>query len=88
MILKFQNLDFRFRLSDNPLNEDLRKYIDERAKNHIIMDDLNAKNTRWHCKNNDTKGKKLETIIDELNLYIINNKTPTYRSSGNVIGKN
>ncbi|RNA04297.1 RNA-directed DNA polymerase from mobile element jockey-like, partial [Brachionus plicatilis] len=47
--------------------------------------DLNAKSTKWSCKNNNSKGMSLENLIEKHNLFILNSNIPTYTSSGNIL---
>eukprot|EP00116_Pleurobrachia_bachei_P002757 sb/3463019/ len=71
------------------INEDTRKKLEETyqltIKNNwkwIILTDGNGRNLRWNDKTTNQRGKILETIIDNCQLYIENKgNTPTYNSS-------
>ena len=49
------------------------------------MGDLNAQNKFWHCKKDNQYGLHLETIINDKNIKVINNKTPTYTRGKSII---
>ena len=44
----------------------------------IIVGDLNAKTPTVGCRTYDESGKVLDKILTELDLLIMNDKTPTY----------
>ncbi|CAF1019683.1 unnamed protein product, partial [Brachionus calyciflorus] len=39
----------------------------------------------WYCKESNKKGEILEKIIEKFNLFIVNNSSPTYKKSGNIL---
>ena len=51
----------------------------------IILGDLNAKNTMWHCTNTDTKGEVLENIVCEFSWHILNSTKHTYIRGNSVL---
>ena len=57
----------------------------QQNKNILIMGDFNAKSQLWYCKDTNTRGDKLESLIEKHNLNIHNNETPTFNYSNNVI---
>ncbi|CAF0704716.1 unnamed protein product [Brachionus calyciflorus] len=67
------------------LDENLFDFIQKNYKNFLILGDLNSKSRSWYCKQSNENGKKLENIIDKYNFIVLNNQTPTYRRSQNVL---
>ena len=65
--------------------EYLNKYLNQNNKEVIIMGDLNAKHTNWFCPFDNRKGFFLNNVIFENNLVIINNNSPTYKFSKNIL---
>ena len=69
----------------SPINEKLFDYFYQNLKNFLILGDLNCKNTKWGCKNSNENEEKLEQILDKYNMIILNDFTPTYKRSQNVL---
>ena len=67
------------------INEDLFRFIDQSFQQYINLGDLNAKSRIWHCSESNKRGRCLEILINELQMHIINSKTPTYNRSKSVI---
>ena len=44
----------------------------------MLLGDFNSHNTTWECQKTNKKGTDLEKFINDNNLCILNNKTPTY----------
>ena len=64
----------------------LKRIINSLPKPILLMGDLNAHNPMWDesCTNADEAGKKIEDMIDELNMICLNEEsTPTYISYTN-----
>ena len=51
----------------------------------ICVGDFNATNSIWHCQRTNPRGKALEKIIFENDLFILNNNSPTSKKSNNII---
>ena len=51
----------------------------------ILVGDLNSTNISWSCVSTNTRGKRLENICSENNLFILNSNIPTSRKSTNII---
>ena len=51
----------------------------------ILLGDFNCHNAQWGCKDTNKKGKILEMIINENDMWLLNNCALTYvkPSSGN-----
>ena len=60
------------------INENKLQEIIKLPAPFIILGDFNCHSTLWGCKNTNQKGKNLETFINNNNLCIYNNKSPTY----------
>ena len=61
------------------INENkLQEIIKQLPAPFIILGDFNCHSTLWDCKNTNQTGKNLETFINNNNLCIYNNKSPTY----------
>ena len=71
--------------SIDTLNIRLFNYIINNFKKFIILGDLNALSKSWFCKTENAKGRQLNDLINEHSLVIMNNKTPTFRKSKNVL---
>ena len=71
--------------SSNSNFEFLDKYLYHNKKETIVMGDLNAKHPKWFCPHTNKKGICLNEIVDDHNLAVINNDTPTYKYSKNIL---
>jgi exonuclease III len=67
------------------INEQIFKTIRIKYKKIIILGDLNAKHAKWSCKTTNEKGSVLESILKNYDLQIVNNKTPIYPKSKNIL---
>ena len=55
------------------------------VKNAIICGDFNSKNILWKSNKTDYNGKNIQELLDEHNLYILNDGTGTHITySGNI----
>ncbi|RNA44358.1 RNA-directed DNA polymerase from mobile element jockey-like [Brachionus plicatilis] len=61
------------------LNEKLFEYATNNFKFFIIVGDFNAWNSNWFCPKSNKKGNVLLSTIEKLDLFILNNETPTYK---------
>ena len=43
-------------------------------KPFILLGDFNSHNTLWGCKENDTKGNRIENFINKNDVYLFNQK--------------
>lgn len=43
----------------------------------MIAGDMNAHNTTWNCEETDKNGERLQEIMKEKDLYIVNYDTKT-----------
>ena len=59
--------------------------IAKRNSKMILVGDLNSTNISWSCNSTNTRGKRLDNICSENNLFILNSSTPTSRKSTNII---
>ena len=65
----------------DPINEkELNKLIQQLPRPFILMGDFNSHNIIWGSKDTNQRGRKIEKIINNNNLYLLNNKTQTYLS--------
>ena len=63
----------------DPVDEvKFNKLMEQIPGPHILLGDLNSHSTVWGCLQTNKKGKDLEKIINNNNLCVLNNKTPTY----------
>ena len=62
----------------------LEKIINKTNKT-IIIGYLNATHQKWFCKKNNKNDISLNDFIDKHKLEIINDKTPTFKRSRNII---
>ena len=44
----------------------------------IILGDLNAQNTMWHCNSTNAKGRIIEKILQDQNISQLNDYSPTH----------
>ncbi|RNA15879.1 RNA-directed DNA polymerase from mobile element jockey-like [Brachionus plicatilis] len=61
------------------LNEKLFEYATNNFKFFIIVSDFNAWNSNWFCPKSNKKRNFLLSTIEKLDLFILNNETPTYK---------
>lgn len=61
------------------------EFVSGKYKNILILGDLNAHSPRWYCEKANAKGIVLDTLLDKLNLFVINDNNPTYCRSNNVL---
>lgn len=59
---------------------DLTQLIQQLPEPFIIMGDLNGHSPRWGSEKCNILGKILEDVIDELDLCVLNNGSPTFLS--------
>ncbi|RNA00277.1 RNA-directed DNA polymerase from mobile element jockey-like [Brachionus plicatilis] len=67
------------------LNEKLFEYAANNFKFFLKVGDFNALNTSWFCPTTNKKGNILLRIAEKLGLFILNNETPTYKRSKNIL---
>lgn len=67
------------------INPDVFEFINNNFKNNVLLGDVNAKNTMWHCPKNDPKGEILENLLNEHNLHILNSDGVTYERGKSVL---
>ncbi|RNA38671.1 hypothetical protein BpHYR1_008192 [Brachionus plicatilis] len=67
------------------LNEKLFEYATNNFKFFIIVGDFNALNSNWFCPKSNKKENVLLSTIEILDLFILNNETPTYKRSKNIL---
>ena len=73
------NICSNYILLHDPINDKKHdKLIEQIPKTHILLGDLNSHNTIWRCLETNKKDTDLEKVINSNNLYILNNKSPTY----------
>ena len=59
-------------------------HLINRNNKTIVCGDFNAHNAMWYSQYNDNVGTQLEQLIDDCNLYMLNDATPTrYGTNGN-----
>ncbi|RNA11529.1 AP-like endonuclease reverse transcriptase, partial [Brachionus plicatilis] len=67
------------------INPEIFDHIKNKHINSVIIGDLNAKNSMWHCKSTDPKGEVLENILSELNMHVLNSSKRTYNRGKSVL---
>ena len=67
--------------TSNPTYNDLNHLINQLATPFIILGDLNAHNTLWHCNNTNAKGRVVERILEDFNISLLNDDSPTHFTS-------
>ncbi|RNA21918.1 AP-like endonuclease reverse transcriptase, partial [Brachionus plicatilis] len=67
------------------INPEIFDHIKNKHLNSVIIGDLNAKNSMWHCKSTDPKGEVLENILSELNMHVLNSSKCTYNRRKSVL---
>lgn len=61
------------------INKDkLQEIIGQLSAPYPLLGDFNSHNTIWGCKKTNRRGKDIESFIDNNNLCLYNNKSPTY----------
>src|SRR6218665_264183 len=58
--------------------QDLKDLISQLPAPFLLLRDFNAHSPVWGCKKLDSKGKRLENILPELDICLLNNKSHTY----------
>lgn len=67
-----------------PINEnELENLIKQLPSPFILLGDFNCHNTLWGCKVTNSKGNKIEQLINKNNLCLLNQKNPTYLNPTN-----
>lgn len=64
-------------------NTELKNLIKQLPSPFILLGDFNSHSTLWGCKETNTKGIKIEQLINDNNLCLLNQKEPTYISPSN-----
>ena len=65
----------------NPTYNNLVNLIDQLETPFIILGDLNAHGTLWHCNSTNAKGRIIERILDDHNISLLNDDSPTHYTS-------
>ncbi|CAF0942296.1 unnamed protein product, partial [Brachionus calyciflorus] len=77
---------FSYYLSpSSSLNSEFLVEANKKYKNLLIIGDLNCISQNWHCKYKNQNGRTLEQILEDQNLYVLNDDTPTYKRSENIL---
>lgn len=71
-----------------PNSHELEEYeiinlITKLPKPFILLGDLNCHNPLWGSKTTDTRGKKIENILEKLDLITLNSQKPTHFNASN-----
>ena len=73
------NICFIYILPHDPINDTkLKKLIQILQPNTLLLGNLNNHNTIWGCLKTNKEGWDLEKLINDNNLCILNDKSPTY----------
>ena len=64
--------------TDHVRKEDMRDLLNQHPRPIILMENFNAHNTLWGCEKTSARWKMLEQILDELNLFCLNENEETY----------
>ena len=56
----------------------LNNFIEQLPRPFVIMGDFNSHNEIWGSKKTDKKGKVIESLLNQHQLYMYNNKSNTY----------
>lgn len=59
--------------------------VAKKYKNLLLLGDFNCTSPSWHCKNTNRNGLILSNLLTDLNLFVLNNDTPSYNQSGNIL---
>ena len=68
----------------NPTFNTLDNLVDQLEARFIILRDLNARSTMWHCNSINAKGRIIEQILEDHNISLQNDETH-YTSHTNTI---
>lgn len=63
--------------NENFTNEQIENIIDQLPRPYMIVGDFNSHNTIWGSTRTDTRGRKIETILND-NRVLLNDGTPTH----------
>ena len=63
--------------------DELEKLKQQLPTPFLIVGDLNAHNPIWGSRKTDSRGKIIETFLQDENLYLLNNGSPTHFNSSN-----
>lgn len=66
--------------------QEIENILDRLPKPFILSGDFNAHHNHWGSKKDDSRGKIIESIINDRNLIILNDGSPTFIHSGNLNG--
>ena len=61
-----------------PKELELNNLIEQLPRPFIIMGDFNSHNEIWGSKKTDKKGKVIESLLNQHQLYMYNNKSNSY----------
>lgn len=80
--LEFKKLKLNFYSLYNPPSKIIPiEFLRNINNNHfILVGDLNSKTKVLGCKQNDSSGLKLNELLEDTNITVFNDKTPTYSS--------
>ncbi|RNA06375.1 RNA-directed DNA polymerase from mobile element jockey-like, partial [Brachionus plicatilis] len=67
------------------INDKFFGKVRAKYRNLILIGDLNCVNQNWYCNSNNANGLKLAQIIEQNNLYVLNNDSPTYSRGSNIL---
>ncbi|XP_024086357.1 uncharacterized protein LOC112128432 [Cimex lectularius] len=59
---------------------EIKRIIDQLPRPCLILGDFNSDNTMWGSETTDSRGDRIEDIIDEYGMVLLNNGNPTYIS--------
>ena len=64
--------------NEEPKELELNNLIEQLSRSFVIMGDFNSHNEIWGSKKTDKKGKVIESLLNQHQLCMYNNKPNTY----------
>ena len=62
---------------------ELKQLIDQLPRPFILLGDFNSHNSLWGSRHTDIRGRKIEKLLDEPDLVLLNNNQPTHFNMSN-----
>ena len=59
-------------------SDQLQELVQQLPSNFLILGDLNTHNTVWGCRYTNRRGRHLEDLINQNNICVLNNGSPTH----------
>jgi len=63
--------------------QNLIDIIRQLPKPFLLLGDFNSRNVSWGCSHTDDRGKMVEELLDDENLFLLNNNEPTRHNIAN-----